>query len=123
MRTNVWHYMAFSTLAAIMVWAPATGSPLRFTFVVALCTVGLATLETHRERTTGIGRRQTGRRGIAVLVGVSVVFLGLMVTSFVLVLAGLAELTLLCAAATFAAMFAGARLYDASVRPATTQGH
>ncbi|WP_285100709.1 hypothetical protein [Promicromonospora sp. MEB111] len=123
MGTDVWYYLTFSPLAAIMVWAPVTSSPLRFTVVVALCTVGLATLETHHERTVGVRMRRAGRRGIAVLIGVGVVFLGLMITSFALVVAGQAELTLLCAAITFAAMFLGARLYDASVRPEMTPSH
>lgn len=116
-RTNLWHYLAFAALAAIMVWAPAIGSVWRFTMVMALCIMGLGALETLRERTSGVTMsRPAGRRGLAILIAVGVVFIAVFATSFALVIGGLAEFALLCAAVTFAAMFVGAWLYDASFR-------
>lgn len=112
-RPGGWPHLAFAGLAAITVWAPATGSVGRFTVVVALCTVGLTTLERLRERTTPAARPQpTGRRGWAILTVVGVVFIALLATSFAFVVAGRPELTLLCSAVTFAAMLVGALWYD-----------
>lgn len=119
-RTNAWHYLAFALLSAIMVWAPATGSVWQFTLVMALGTVGLTALESLRERTSGVTMSRPGRRGWAILIAVGVVFIALVATSFALVVAGRAEFALLCAAVTFAAMFVGAWLYDASFRSQVT---
>ena len=117
-RTGAWFYPAFALLAAIMVWAPAIGSVGRFSVVVALCTVGLTALEALRGRTSGVTMsRPAGRRGWTILIAVGVVFIALIATSFALVVAGRAEFALLCAAVTFAAMFALAWLYDASFPP------
>ena len=120
-RTNPWYYPAVSLLAAIVVWAPAIGSPVSFTVVVALCALGLTTLESLRGRTSGVTMsRPAGRRGLAILIAVGVVFIALFATSLALVVAGRAEFALLCAAVTFAVMFVAAWLYDVSFRSEVT---
>jgi hypothetical protein len=116
-RTNSWYYPAFALLAAIMVWAPAIGSVGQFTVIMALCTVALTALGSLRERASGVTMsRPAGRRGWAILIAIGAVFIALIATSFTLVVAGRAEFALLCAAATFAVMFAAAWLYDVSFR-------
>lgn len=117
-RTDTWWFNpALALLAAIMVWAPALGSVWRFTMVMALGTVAITTLESLRERTRGVTRsRPAGRRGWTILIAVGVVLIALIATSFAFVVAGRAELSLLCAAVTFVAMFGLAWLYDASFR-------
>ena len=114
-RTNTWYYPAVALIAAIVVWAPAIGSPVPFTVVVALCALGLTMLESLRERTSGVTMsRPAGRRGWAILIAVGVVFIALFAASSALVVAGRGELALLCAVVTFAAVFVLAWLYDAS---------
>lgn len=117
-RTNVWFYLVFAILAAIMVWAPAIGSVGQFTIVIALCAAGLSGLDSLRARTSGgTMSRPAGRRGRAILIAVGVVFIALIAMSFALVVAGRAEFAILCAAVTFAAMFVLAWMYDASFAP------
>ncbi|MEU4362151.1 hypothetical protein [Promicromonospora sp. NPDC023987] len=114
-RTSPWYYPAVSLLAAIVVWAPAIGSPVPFTVVVALCALGLMMLDSLRERTSGVTMpRPAGRRGWAILIAVGAVFIALIAASFALVVAGRSELSLVCAAVAFVAMFVLAWLYDAS---------
>ena len=116
-RTSTWYYPAVALLAAIVVWAPAIGSPVPFTVVVALCALGLTMLESLRERTSGgATSRPAGRRGWAILIAVGAVFIALFATSFALVIADRAEFALVCAAVTFVAMFVAAWLYDTSFR-------
>lgn len=120
-RTGAWYYPAFAVLCAIMVWAPAIGSVGQFTMVMALSTVALTGLGALRERTSGVTMsRPSGRRGRAILIAVGVVLIALLAVSFALVVAGRAELALLCAAVTFVAMFVLAWLYDASFRSEVT---
>jgi hypothetical protein len=116
-RTSArWFYPALALLAGIMVWAPALGSVWQFTMVMALGSVGLTGLESLRERMSGVTMpRPAGRRGWAILIAVGVVFIALIATSFAFVVAGLAELSLVCAAVAFVAMFVLARMYDASL--------
>ena len=120
-RTAPWYYPAFALLSAITVWAPATGSVGQFTMVMALSTMALTTLESLRERTSGVTMsRPAGRRGWAILIAVGVVFIALIATSFALVVAGRAQFAPLCAAVAFVAMFVLAWLYDASFRSEVT---
>ena len=122
-QTNAWwFYPALALLAAIMVWAPAVGSVGQFTMVMALGTVGITSLESLRDRTSGVTTsRPAGRRGWTILIAVGVVFIALIATSFAFVVAGRTELSLLCAAVAFVAMFVLAWLYDASFRSEGTR--
>lgn len=120
-RTSLWYYPAVSLLAAIVVWAPAIGSPVPFTVVVALCALGLTSLESLRERTSGVTMsRPAGRRGWTILIAVGAVFITLFTTSLALVIADQAAFAPPCAAVTFVAMFVAAWLYDASFRSEVT---
>lgn len=120
-RTNAWYYPAFAFLAAIVVWAPAIGSTAQFTVVVALCSVGLAALESFRVRTSGVNMsRPSSLRGVMILVTVGVAFIALFAASVTFVSAGRSAIALLCAAVTFVTMFVSAWFYDANFRSEMT---
>lgn len=116
-RPGRWYNPLVALVAAIVVWAPSTGSVLQFTMIASFCGVGLWNIEYLRDRETGVVlRRPAGRLGWIILIVLSVVFVAMVVASVVLTSSGMPGYGLLTATITFVAMYIGAWLYDRSIR-------
>lgn len=116
-HTGRWYYPLFALFSAIVVWAPATESVLRFTIIAGSCSTALFVIEYLRDRETGIiMSRPAGRLGWIVLIVLSFVFVALVVVSAAFAISGMHSTVLLTAAVTFVVMYFGAWIYDRSIR-------
>jgi hypothetical protein len=121
-RTPSWYYPVLALATALIVGSPGAGVPGQL-LLVAFGSTGIVFISLAYQRVTGMTvNRTAGPKSLATTVVLGIVILLLLGTSFVLAAMEHPEWIWMPAAAAFAAMWIGGRIYDGIYRRELRRG-